>query len=93
MKENYDLIEQIGELRRNRDKLSHQMTKTGSASGSIANSEAGMTGRKLDADHSNVSMSQENWYEEELNRKRQHISEFKDKIREQEKLAKQISAA
>ena len=90
MKENYDLIEQIAELRRNKDKLLSQTAKSERASGSIVNSEAGMTGRKLDADRSNASMSQENWYESELNKKRQFIAELKDKIREQEELGKQI---
>jgi hypothetical protein len=61
----------------------------------MGQSEDGMTGRNLehDDDQSNASMSQSNYYQAQINEKRNHIAELKDKLREQEQIHNQINAS
>jgi septal ring factor EnvC (AmiA/AmiB activator) len=94
MKENYDLIEQINELRRKRDKLQQKASKAGNKAGSVANSETGMSARKLDSEHSrDNSMNADHWFDEQMAIKRDQIAELRQKLKEQQQLQAQINAS
>lgn len=90
MKENYDLIEQINELRKKREELKKKTDKSDNNTGSPVNSEGALSHKKLDDENtSRASMYQDNWYDNELARKKEVIAELRAKIQQLSELKQQ----
>mmetsp|Transcript_23102 Transcript_23102/g.26485 ORF Transcript_23102/g.26485 Transcript_23102/m.26485 type:complete len:703 (-) Transcript_23102:9-2117(-) len=89
MKENYELITQINDLREKRLKLLEKQKKTESSSGSVAQSESRMSADKRDRKNSD-EMSQDEWVEDRLKQQKQIIADLRERIAKEREVNMQM---